>query len=407
MKKILLAVALFFWFVAPASANSTYPTNTYCYNGTCGYTNPLTGCQTVGAANGLPNITAPWNATYSRYDCLSNGGWFAAMTINGTPSCASGYTYNSATGMCDQNVVCPASGATDGYYQQQAFYSSGNACVNGCQYNMSNVVCTSTSSGTTCAGTVGTSKGTACPAGTPNSQTSPTIASCTASGQGYITDGVDVVCVPAGNSSAVNSAVTQANTIAGAAAGGASGVTPSQSGAIAGAAGAAGAAAAATGQVPGVVIAISPNNQIADWCAMNPTSAMCVPPVSGVTVSMPSDYAKSGEAMAAANAVDATLNNYLGQQVAVPPGAASAPFDATSLNSVQSQQAADQNGFSSLWSWTPPGQTACQPITGRVGFVSVSWDFCPTITILRDILAWLLAVFTLWDVYRIVTTREV
>jgi len=58
---------------------------------------------------------------------------------------------------------------------------------------------------------------------------------------------------------------------------------------------------------------------------------------------------------------------------------------------------ADKSGWFS-WLWTPPvGE--CHPYAGTVHGYAVSWDLCPTVNNIRDVLGWLFAMFGAMTVY--------
>jgi len=50
------------------------------------------------------------------------------------------------------------------------------------------------------------------------------------------------------------------------------------------------------------------------------------------------------------------------------------------------------------WVWTPPVGT-CQAFTGNVHGYAISWDMCPTVNNIRDVLAWLFALFGALEIY--------
>lgn len=59
---------------------------------------------------------------------------------------------------------------------------------------------------------------------------------------------------------------------------------------------------------------------------------------------------------------------------------------------------ADKSSWFS-WVWTPPIGT-CAPFAGTVHGYTISWDLCPTIADINDVLGWLFAIFGAWSVYR-------
>lgn len=59
----------------------------------------------------------------------------------------------------------------------------------------------------------------------------------------------------------------------------------------------------------------------------------------------------------------------------------------------------DDKGNWFSWVWTPPVGT-CVPFAGDVHGFAISWDLCPTIANINDVLGWLFAIFGAWSVYR-------
>lgn len=59
-------------------------------------------------------------------------------------------------------------------------------------------------------------------------------------------------------------------------------------------------------------------------------------------------------------------------------------------------QASKSTWFS--WVWTPPVGT-CEAVTGSIHGVSVSWNYCFYVNMIRDTIGWLFAVFGAWSIY--------
>lgn len=57
------------------------------------------------------------------------------------------------------------------------------------------------------------------------------------------------------------------------------------------------------------------------------------------------------------------------------------------------------------WVWTPPSGS-CSPFSGDVHGYAISWDLCPTINNIRDVLGWLFAIFAAIEIYGQLFKRE-
>jgi len=74
------------------------------------------------------------------------------------------------------------------------------------------------------------------------------------------------------------------------------------------------------------------------------------------------------------------------------------------LDPIKDQFATDKTKWFS-WVWTPPvGQ--CEPITGSVHGKNVSWDLCPYVNKVRDVIGWLFAIVGAWVIYNEMFRRE-
>lgn len=51
------------------------------------------------------------------------------------------------------------------------------------------------------------------------------------------------------------------------------------------------------------------------------------------------------------------------------------------------------------WVWTAPATATCAPFAGTVHGYSISWDLCPTIANIQDVLGWLFALFGCISIY--------
>ncbi len=74
------------------------------------------------------------------------------------------------------------------------------------------------------------------------------------------------------------------------------------------------------------------------------------------------------------------------------------------LNTYPGEFASDKTKWFS-WVWTPPVGT-CAPITGEVRGQQVSWDFCPYVAKIRDVMGYLFAIFGAWSVYNELFRKE-
>lgn len=74
------------------------------------------------------------------------------------------------------------------------------------------------------------------------------------------------------------------------------------------------------------------------------------------------------------------------------------------INGIPNSYASDKGRFFS-WVWTPP-VGLCSPITGTVSGHSISWNLCPYVGNIRDVLGWLMAVFGAWSVYNNLFKRD-
>lgn len=67
------------------------------------------------------------------------------------------------------------------------------------------------------------------------------------------------------------------------------------------------------------------------------------------------------------------------------------------VNTAKTEQATDKNLWFS-WVWTPPmGQ--CAPFAGSVSGFQVSWDMCPTIANINEVIGWMFSIFAALSVY--------
>lgn len=73
---------------------------------------------------------------------------------------------------------------------------------------------------------------------------------------------------------------------------------------------------------------------------------------------------------------------------------------AADLEQMRNGAAAAQTGASGFfsWAWTPPVGN-CSPASGTVHGYSVSWDICPTVLNIKDVLGWIMGIFALVSVY--------
>jgi hypothetical protein len=57
--------------------------------------------------------------------------------------------------------------------------------------------------------------------------------------------------------------------------------------------------------------------------------------------------------------------------------------------------------------WANPlSAYSCTPMTGTIKGHAISWDFCPSVAILRDILGWLFAVYTAWELQHLIFRKS-
>lgn len=69
------------------------------------------------------------------------------------------------------------------------------------------------------------------------------------------------------------------------------------------------------------------------------------------------------------------------------------------FDGLPNQFTADKTNWFS-WVWTPPGGTCnASDYSGSVHGYSVTWDICPTVTKIRDVLGWLFALFAAYIIY--------
>lgn len=130
------------------------------------------------------------------------------------------------------------------------------------------------------------------------------------------------------------------------------------------------------------------------WCQLDPVLNVCP---SGYTLT--ADNKCIGQSTLASAGPGATSDNATADETAAATAAlaaANSTLQGLADSAVNDYQGSKSAWFS--WVWTPPVGT-CSPYAGVVHGYAISWDLCPTIDNIRDVLAWLFALAGSWTIY--------
>lgn len=113
---------------------------------------------------------------------------------------------------------------------------------------------------------------------------------------------------------------------------------------------------------------------------------------------LPNDYNREVTQQKVLDALNPTGAPDMPDQKALVDAAKSkSDADLTKLTTDAQTGQADHTGWFS-WVWTPPAGS-CSPSSGSVHGYAVSWDICPTVANIRDVLGWLFALFGAIQIY--------
>ncbi|MEO7493900.1 MAG: hypothetical protein ABIV04_03035 [Massilia sp.] len=121
---------------------------------------------------------------------------------------------------------------------------------------------------------------------------------------------------------------------------------------------------------------------------------------------LPTDYAREATLQRIEQQVAATGAPKLPDQVVIVDAAKS--DSDTKLQAARDAAVSDRPANESLfWKfvWTPPAYQ-CSPYTGTIRSTNISIDLCSTITNIRSVIGWLLALFTSWTIYGLLFKRS-
>lgn len=131
------------------------------------------------------------------------------------------------------------------------------------------------------------------------------------------------------------------------------------------------------------------------------------------TINIPTDYNREATQQQIKSSVD-TLHGDMDSSAFSQPADPAVPADLASAENkkITDELVASETSFNNFkllnWStWIPVfPASSCSPFTGTVLNKSISWDFCPKIALLNELIGWLLAVFAAWSISSLMFRRD-
>lgn len=109
------------------------------------------------------------------------------------------------------------------------------------------------------------------------------------------------------------------------------------------------------------------------------------------------DYARQGEATTAANSIVTALT---GTGTVPDSGSVTASVNGSNDSISNTINNITSDNSISWWAWTPPlSYSQCAPFTKIIFGKTITLDVCSGVTMIRDSLSWLFAMFAIWQLY--------